>query len=150
MYRLGSNLAHVYWHVEGIKVNEVLELPESEISLSEDFRSARLSETGSSLLIRSSQHDYQFSLPSNELNAAFALKLDERMECYFYKMVFNAETGEAGIDLDVFYGLYDKPLDNDARSALTQLGFSPSPVNIIVPKAEGPDRFNARRNNEEY
>lgn len=31
MYRLGSNLAHVYWHVEGIKVNEVLELPESEI-----------------------------------------------------------------------------------------------------------------------
>lgn len=31
MYRLGSDLAHVYWHVNAIRVNDVLELKESEI-----------------------------------------------------------------------------------------------------------------------
>jgi hypothetical protein len=31
MYRLGSDLAHVHYHVSDIKENEVVEIPESEI-----------------------------------------------------------------------------------------------------------------------
>jgi len=115
--------------------------PEESI---EKLATFNLSASGTQLVLRTAQHDYEFVLPANQLNAVFAkaapdadgFLLGGRAGAFIDPLVVDP-TGATTSSLTVRFGGYDSRLSETKsilsakeRASLAALGFSPSNGNV--------------------
>lgn len=120
--------------------------PESPEQTSEHLSAIRLHAQGDRLLFRTTQHDYEFTLPANHLNDAFSLQsaTDDadfalgNPSQFIVSPVDITKEGAATVTVEVMYGGYDARLSEtktilseQTRSQLGIYGFSPSNGNVV-------------------
>jgi hypothetical protein len=103
-----------------------------------------VSETGERLLVRTLQHDYQFTLPPNHLNDLPLSSCTQALSNWISQTGFDLNeirldpTGAAKASIAMLFGGYDSTLPvvksillESDRKRLLELGFSPSNGNVL-------------------